>query len=151
MDKLSKSVKFELPPSLVESEAKQIAHELWHEKNPEVKDHNHDKIEPTKEHNKIAERRVKLGLFLSDLGAQNSIEVTDPEYQNALSEKMQDYPGQEKEFANYIEKNPHMKEQIKAPIFENKVVDFLLELCDVSEKNVKKEELKKLLDEIGKP
>ena len=67
MDKLNKIVKFELPPSLVETEAKQIAHELWHEKNPEVKGHDHGPVEPNKEHKKIAERRVKLGLFLSDL------------------------------------------------------------------------------------
>ena len=64
---------------------------------------------------------------------------------------MQNYPGQEKEFSNYLEKNPQLKEQIKAPIFENKVIDFLLELCELTEKKVKKEELKKLLDDIGKP
>ena len=63
LDALDKKVKFELPPSLVEAEAKQIAHQLFHDENPNIKDHDHENIEPNNEHNKLAERRVRLGLL----------------------------------------------------------------------------------------
>ena len=77
LDALDGLVSFDLPPSLVEAEAGQIAHQLWHEENPEVEGHDHDKIEPTDEHNKLAERRVRLGLLLAELGQKAEVEVTD--------------------------------------------------------------------------
>ena len=96
MDKLDKLVKFELPVGLIESEANEIAHQLWHEENPDVKDHNHKNILPSNEHNKIANRRVKLGLLLAELGSKNKIVVTEKETQETIMKKSQEYPGQEK-------------------------------------------------------
>jgi len=84
LDALDTKVSFDLPPSLVEAEAKQIAHQLWHEENPEVEGHDHDPIEPTDEHNKLAERRVRLGLLLAELGQKAEVEVTDAEMTQAI-------------------------------------------------------------------
>ena len=83
LDKLDEMVSFDLPPALVEAEAKQIAHQLWHEENPEVEGHDHPEIEPTDEHMKLAERRVRLGLLLAELGQKAEIEVTDAEMTQA--------------------------------------------------------------------
>ncbi len=148
MDKLDKVVKFDLPSGLVQSEANEIAHQLWHEENPEVKDHKHDKITPTEEHSKIASRRVKLGLFLAEIGSKNKLVVSEKETQDALMQKAQEYPGQEKAFFEFIKKNPQAKEQLRAPIFEDKVIDYILELSTVTEKKISKSELKKAVEKI---
>ena len=148
MDKLDKLIKFDLPLGLIESEANEIAHQLWHEENPDVKDHNHDKIFPTAEHNKIANRRVKLGLLLAELGSKNKILVSEKETQEAVMQKAQEYRGQEKAFFEFIQKNPQAKEQLKAPLFEDKVIDFIIELSSVTEKTVSKEDLKKAVEKI---
>jgi trigger factor len=148
MDKLDKLIKFELPVGLIENEATDIAHQLWHEENPDVKDHNHDKIEPTAEHNTIANRRVKLGLLLAELGSKNKIVVSEKETQEAVMQKSREYPGQEKAFFEFMQKNPQAKEQLKAPLFEDKVIDFIVELSSVTEKTVSKEELKKAVEKV---
>lgn len=148
MDKLDKLIKFELPVGLIENEATDIAHQLWHEENPDVKDHNHDKIEPTAEHNTIANRRVKLGLLLAELGSKNKIVVSEKETQEAVMQKSREYPGQEKAFFEFLQKNPQAKEQLKAPLFEDKVIDFIVELSSVTEKTVSKEELKKAVEKV---
>ena len=148
MDKLDKVIKFELPLGLIESEANEIAHQLWHEENPDVKDHNHDKISPTTEHKKIANRRVKLGLLLAELGSKNKIVVSEKETQEAVMKKAQEYPGQEKAYFEFMQKNPQAKEQLQAPLFEDKVVDFIIELSSVTEKTVSKEDLKKAVEKV---
>jgi trigger factor len=148
MDKLDRLIKFELPVGLIENEATDIAHQLWHEENPDVKDHNHDKIEPTAEHNTIANRRVKLGLLLAELGSKNKIVVSEKETQEAVMQKSREYPGQEKAFFEFLQKNPQAKEQLKAPLFEDKVIDFIVELSSVTEKTVSKEELKKAVEKV---
>jgi trigger factor len=148
MDKLDKLIKFELPVGLIENEATDIAHQLWHEENPDVKDHNHDKIEPTAEHNTIANRRVKLGLLLAELGSKNKIVVSEKEAQEALMLKAKEYPGQEKAYFEFMQKNPQAKEQLKAPLFEDKVIDFIVELSSVTEKTVSKEDLKKAVEKV---
>ena len=104
LDALDKKVKFELPPSLVEAEAKQIAHQLYHEENPDVKDHEHEDIKPSKEHNKLAERRVRLGLLLAELGQKAEVEVSDAEMSQAIMAQSRQYPGQEKEFFEFMQK-----------------------------------------------
>jgi trigger factor len=148
MDKLDRLIKFELPVGLIENEATDIAHQLWHEENPDVKDHNHDKIEPTAEHNTIANRRVKLGLLLAELGSKNKIVVSEKEAQEALMLKAKEYPGQEKAYFEFMQKNPQAKEQLKAPLFEDKVIDFIVELSSVTEKTVSKEDLKKAVEKV---
>jgi len=148
MDSLSDLVSFELPPAMVEAEAGQIAHQLWHEENPDVQDHNHDPIDTTDEHRTLAERRVRLGLYLSDLGGKNEITVTDAELQQAVMQQAGQYPGQERQFYEFIQQNQQALEQIRAPLYEDKVVDYILELASVTEKEVSKEDLQKALEDL---
>lgn len=148
LDALDGLVKFDLPPSLVEAEATQIAHQLWHEENPDVHDHNHDKIEPTVEHNKLAERRVRLGLLLAETGRKAEIEVTDAEMTQAVMAQARQYPGQERQFFEFIQQNAQMQQQLRAPIFEDKVVDHILSLAKVTEKEISKDELQKAVEAL---
>ena len=141
-------VKFDLPPSLVEAEAGQIAHQLWHDENPDVHDHNHDTIEPTDEHNKLAERRVRLGLLLAELGQRAEVEVTDAEMTQAIMNQARQYPGQERQFFEFIQQNAEMQQQLRAPIFEDKVVDYVFELATVAEKEVSKADLEKAVEAL---
>ncbi|MDC0114193.1 trigger factor [Planktomarina temperata] len=146
LDALDKMVKFELPPSLVEAEAGQIAHQLWHDENPDVQGHDHPEIEPTDEHNTLAERRVRLGLLLAELGQKAEIQVTDAEMTQAMMNQARQYPGQEREFFEFVQKNSQMQQQMRAPLFEDKVVDYVFELATVTNKEVSKDELQKAVE-----
>ncbi len=146
LDALDGLVSFELPPSLVTAEAEQIAHSLWHDENPDVTDHNHDKIEPTDEHKTLAERRVRLGLLLAELGQKAEVEVTDAEMTQAVMEQARQYPGQERQFFEFVQQNAQMQQQLRAPIFEDKVVDYVIELAQVTEKEVSKDDLQKAVE-----
>ncbi|OWU82918.1 trigger factor [Oceanicola sp. 22II-s10i] len=148
LDQLDKKVSFDLPPSLVDAEANQIAHQLWHEENPDVHDHNHGSIEPTDEHKRLAERRVRLGLLLAELGQKAEVEVTDSEMTQAILNQARQYPGQERQFFEFVQQNQQMQQQLRAPIFEDKVVDYIVELAQVSEKEVDKDELTKAVDAL---
>ena len=148
LDELDKKVDFELPPSMVEAEAKQIAHQLWHDENPDVQGHDHPEIEPTEEHTKLAERRVRLGLLLADIGQKAKVEVTDAEMTQAVMEQARQYPGQERQFFEFVQQNPQMRQQLRAPIFEDKVIDYIVELADVTEKEVTKDELEKSVEAL---
>ena len=150
LDALDKKVKFELPPSLVEAEAKQLAHQLYHEENPDVKDHEHEDIKPSKEHNKLAERRVRLGLLLAELGQKAEVEVSDAEMSQAIMAQSRQYPGQEKEFFEFMQKNEQMQQQLRAPIFEDKVVDHIFEQATVTDKKVDKTELQTAVEALDK-
>ncbi|QFU08240.1 Trigger factor [Rhodobacteraceae bacterium THAF1] len=143
LDVLDEKVSFELPPTLVKAEADQIAHQLWHEENPEVQGHDHPQIEATDEHKSLAERRVKLGLLLAELGRQNKIQVSDAEMTQAVMNQARQYPGQERQFFEFVQQNEQMRQQIQAPLFEDKVVDHIFEQADITEKTVTKEELEK--------
>jgi trigger factor len=146
LDQLDGLVKFDLPPSLVQAEADQIAHQLWHEENPDVQGHDHDKIEPTDEHNKLAERRVRLGLLLADVGQKANVEVTDAEMTQAILAQARQYPGQERQFFEFVQQNQQMQQQLRAPLFEDKVVDLIVEGAKVTEKEVSKDDLQKAID-----
>lgn len=148
LDELDKLVSFELPPSMVEMEAKQIAHQLWHEDNPDVQGHDHPEIEPTEEHNTLAERRVRLGLLLAELGQKAEVEVTDAEMTQAVMEQARQYPGQEREFFEFVQQNPQMRQQLRAPIFEDKVIDHIAEQAEVTEKEVTKADLEKAVEDL---
>ncbi len=148
LDELDKKVSFELPPSMVEAEAKQIAHQLWHDENPDVQGHDHPEVEPTDEHNKLAERRVRLGLLLAELGQKAEVEVSDAEMTQAVMTQARQYPGQEREFFEFVQKNPQMRQQLRAPIFEDKVVDYVVELAKVSEKETTKAKLEKEIESL---
>ena len=148
LDKLDTAVTFDLPPSLVEAEAKQIAHQLWHEENPDVQGHDHDEIEATDEHNKLAERRVKLGLLLAEVGQKAEVQVSDAELTQAVMNQARQYPGQERQFFEFVQQNAQFRQQLQAPIFEDKVVDHIFENAKVSEKEVSKDELTAAVDAL---
>ncbi|SEK55759.1 trigger factor [Roseovarius nanhaiticus] len=148
LDELDKMVSFELPPSMVEQEAKQIAHQLWHDDNPDVQGHDHPEIETTDEHNKLAERRVRLGLLLAELGQRAEIQVTDQEMTQAIMEQARQYPGQERQFFEFIQQNQQMQQQMRAPIFEDKVIDYVAEQAKVTEKEVTKAELEREIEKL---
>ena len=149
LDALDEKVSFELPPTMVETEAKQIAHQLLHEENPEMEGHDHPEAEPTEEHMKLAERRVRLGLLLAELGQKAEVEVTDAEMTQAVMNQARQYPGQEREFFEFVQNNPQMRQQMRAPIFEDKVIDYVVELAEVTDKEVSKDELEKAIEDMN--
>ena len=148
LDELDKMVSFDLPPSLVDAEAGQIAHQLWHEENPDVQGHDHPEIETTDEHKKLAERRVRLGLLLAELGQKAEIQVTDAEMTQAIMNQARQYPGQERQFFEFVQQNQQMQQQMRAPIFEDKVIDHVFDQATVTEKEVAKEELQKAIEAL---
>lgn len=116
--------------------------------NDEHHDHSGDPSEDEKiseedraEYRQIAERRVRLGLLLSEVGRMNNIQVTDEEVTSAIRSQAGRFPGQEKFVFEYYQKNPQALAQIRAPLFEDKVVDFILEMATVTEKQVTPEQL----------
>ncbi|MBR0752522.1 trigger factor [Bradyrhizobium jicamae] len=144
LDRLDESHKFEAPPSLVaeefnlmwtsiESEMKQSGKTFADEDTTEEK--------AKDEYQKIADRRVRLGLVLSEIGEKNKITVTDDEVGRAVIERARQMPGREKEVWDYYRNNAQALAQLRAPIYEDKVVDYILELANVTEKKVTKEEL----------
>ena len=148
LDALDEKVKFELPPSMVETEAGQIAHQLWHEENPEVQGHDHDPVETTQEHRDLAERRVRLGLLLAEMGQRAEVQVSDAEMQQAVMAQARQYPGEERQFMEFVQNNEQMQQKLRAPIFEDKVVDYAFELANVTEKEVSKDELEKIVEAL---
>lgn len=148
MDELDKILSFELPPSMVESEASQIAHQFRNEKHPDVKDHEHTDIEVTQEHKDLAARRVRLGLLLAELGQRADIQVSDAEIQQAVMAQARQYPGEERQFMEFVKNNEQMQQQVRAPIFEDKVVDYVFELSSVIEKEVSREDLQKAVEAL---
>ena len=93
------------------------------------------------EYHAIAERRVRLGLVLAEIGERNAIQVTDEELSRDIVERTRQFPGREQEVWDFYRKNPSALASVRAPLFEEKVVDFILELANVSEKRVPREEL----------
>jgi len=148
LDLLDKLVEFELPPSLVEAEASQIANQLWRDENPESDGNDQPEITPTDEHKGLADRRVRLGLLLADLGQKAEIQVTDAEMTQAIMNQSRQYPGKEREFFEFVQQNQQMQQQMRAPLFEDKVVDYILELAAVTDKSITKEQLQKAVEEL---
>ncbi len=148
LDQLDVMVKFDLPANLVDAEAAQIAHQLWHEENPDVHDHNHGSVETTEEHKTLAERRVRLGLLLAEIGRKAEVTVSDAEMTQAVLAAARQYPGQERQYFEFVQKNPQMQQQLRAPIFEDKVVDHIVALAKVSEKTVTKDKLQKAIEAL---
>ncbi|MCB1532437.1 MAG: trigger factor [Alphaproteobacteria bacterium] len=148
LDVLDEKHKFDVPPTMLEIEHKNILDqiELDRQRNPDAdKEELSDKEKA--EFKDIADRRVRLGLILSAIGRDNKLTVADQELQRAVITEAQKYPGQEKEVFDYYSKNPQALESLRAPIFEEKVVDYIVELAEVKEKEISPEELMKALDE----
>lgn len=148
LDQLDGLVKFDLPARLVEAEAAQIAHQLWHEEHPNEHGHNHDHIEPTDEHKVLAERRVRLGLLLAEIGRKAEVTVTDAEMTQAVLAQARNYPGQERAYFEFVQKNQQVQQQLRAPIFEDKVVDHIVAGAKVTEKEVGKDDLQKAVEAL---
>ena len=146
LDKLEESHQFELPEKLVTSEFDAIWGQLTTEmaqKDKTFEDEGTTEEEERKKYQDIAERRVRLGLVVSEIGSKNELKITDEEVQQALINKASQFPGQERQVLTFYQQNPQALAELRAPLFEEKVVDFILELAEVSEKKVSIEELTK--------
>jgi trigger factor len=144
LDKLDETHKFDPPQALVDQEFEVMWESIKKEMesvNRTFADENTTEEKAQEDYRKIADRRVRLGLVLSEIGEKNNITVTDDEVSRALVERARQFPGQEKQVWDYYRNNPQMLAQLRAPIFEDKVVDFVLELAKVNEKKVGREEL----------
>ena len=144
LDKLDESHKFEAPPSLIDEEFNLMWNSIRAEMDSSGKtfaDENTTEEAARDEYRTIADRRVRLGLVLSEIGEKNKISVTDDEVSRAVIERARQAPGREKEVWDYYRKNATALAQLRAPIFEDKVVDFILELATVTDKKVSREEL----------
>jgi trigger factor len=146
LDQLDTRYKFDLPPTMVEEEFsnvwKSITGDLQAEKQT-FADEGTSEEAAKAEYRTIAERRVRLGLVLSEIGERNGIKVTEEEVTRAVMERARQFPGQEQQVWDLYRKNPNALASVRAPIFEEKVVDFLTELAKVTEKTVPREELYK--------
>jgi trigger factor len=146
LDRLDESHKFEAPPSLVEEEFNLMWNSIEAEMESSGKtfaDEDTTEEAAKEEYHTIADRRVRLGLVLSEIGEKNKITVTDDEVSRAVIERARQMPGREKEVWDYYRNNANALAQLRAPIYEDKVVDFILELANVTEKKVTREELYK--------
>jgi trigger factor len=146
LDRLDEAHRFEAPPSLVEEEFNLMWNSIKAEMESGGKtfaDEDTTEEAAKEEYQKIADRRVRLGLVLSEIGEKNKIQVTEDEVSRAVMDRARQMPGREKEVWEFYRKTPEAVAQLRAPIFEDKVVDFILELATVTEKPVSKEELYK--------
>ncbi len=142
LDKLAEAHKFDVPDGLVAGEFDAIWQRVEEAKKA-GQTFEDDEEKMRNEYREIAERRVRLGLLLADVGRSNSIEVTPEELNQAIMREAMRYPGQERQVLEFYSKNAELKERLRAPIFEEKTVDFILELAKVTERAVTPEELLK--------
>jgi trigger factor len=146
LDRLDETHRFEAPPSLIEEEFNLMWNSIKAELESSGKtfaDEETTEEAAREEYRKIADRRVRLGLVLSEIGEKNKITVTDDEVSRAVIERARQMPGREKEVWDYYRNNANALAQLRAPIYEDKVVDFILELANVTEKKVTREDLYK--------
>jgi trigger factor len=146
LDRLDETHRFEAPPSLVDQEFELMWNSIKSEMDASGKtfaDEDTTEEAAKEEYRKIADRRVRLGLVLSEIGEKNKITVTDDEVGRAVIERARQMPGREKEVWDFYRNNANALAQLRAPIYEDKVVDFILELANVTEKKVSREELYK--------
>ena len=144
LDALDEAVKFDLPPTLVEQEFEAI----WRQVTGDLErsgrsfaDEGTTEENAKADYRRIAERRVRLGLLLAEVGQRNDIRVNEDEVQRALVERVRQFPGQEQAVWDFYRKNPAALAELRAPIFEDKVVDYVLELAQVREQTVPREVL----------
>jgi trigger factor len=143
-DALDEKHKFELPPRMVEAEFNQIWRQVEADRaagNLDASDQGKSEEELKTEYHRIAQRRVRLGLLLAEIGRRNKLEVTNEELTQAIAAQARNYPGQERQIFEAYQRNPGLVAQIRAPIYEEKVVDFVLELVNVTNQTVTREEL----------
>jgi trigger factor len=149
LDELEKRHDFALPPKLVDNEFEMI----WSQVNESLKqasrtfaDEGKTEESAREEYRKIAERRVRLGLVLSEIGEKNQIRISEEDLHRAVLAEARRYPGQENAVVEFYRKNPRAMAELRAPLFEDKVVDFVIELAKPAEKKVTREELVKAIE-----
>jgi trigger factor len=150
LDQLDERHKFEPPPSLVEQEFNNV----WSQIEKDLKDQGRTfadegttEEEARTEYRAIAERRVRLGLVIAEIGERNNIKVTEEQLTAAVVEQARQFPGREQQIWDYYRKNPGALAALRAPLFEDKVVDFLIELAEVTDEPVSREQLFKADEE----
>ena len=144
LDVLEKKHKFKLPESMVNQEFDQMWNQLQQQldqQKKELKDLELSEKEIRKNYTEISEKRVCTGLLIAEIGKQNNIQLEDKDINKALQIEMQKYPGQEKEILDYYQKNQDAIRQLTAPVFEDKVIDFILEKVDLKDVKVSREDL----------
>ncbi|WP_380787372.1 trigger factor [Sphingomonas sp. R86521] len=149
LDQLAEGHDFEVPPSMVEAEFQQIwsqlQHEATHEADPEAA---MAEMEGERDdYRKIAERRVRLGLLLSEIGQANGVEVSQQEMQRLIAQAAQQYPAEQRQqFMQYVQQEPMAAAQLRAPLYEDKVVDFLFEKAEITDRDATREELEAAIE-----
>lgn len=153
LDELDARHKFAPPPSLVEDEFTNVWNTIVDDLRAQKRtfeDEGTTEEKAKAEYRAIAERRVRLGLVLAEIGERNNIKVTDEELSRAVMDRARQVPGREQQVWDFYRKNPDALASLRAPIFEDKVVDFIFELAQISERKVSREELYKEEDEAPK-
>lgn len=149
LDKLADNHDFSVPGGMVEAEFDTIWRQIEDAKKKDAldeEDKGKSDEQLREEYGKIAERRVRLGLLLSEVGRLNDIDVTQEELNSALIQEAQRHPGQERQVIEFFQKNPDALANLRAPIYEDKVIDYILEQAKVSERKVTVEELQAELE-----
>ncbi|MDP4796312.1 MAG: trigger factor [Rhodospirillales bacterium] len=157
MDQLADLVEFDVPPRLSDQEYNSIIHQWQHEQHgsdaAHADQHDHEEahaIEPDSEQvaefRMIANRRVRLGLLLNEIGRANNIQIGQDDLNKAMISEARKYPGQEQQVMEYFKKNPQALEQAAAPIYEDKIIDFVLEMVKVTDKTATMEDLIKEIE-----
>ncbi|AVF05452.1 MULTISPECIES: trigger factor [Devosia] len=148
LDALDDGHKFEVPAQLVDAEFntiwQRVVHEIEHH-GRSFEDEGTTEEAAKEQYRRIAERRVRLGLVVAEIGNTNEVQVTDEEHQQALIAEVRRFPGQEQQVYDYYRKNPQALASLRAPIFENKVVDHIISLGEVTDKTMTRDELAKLI------
>jgi trigger factor len=144
LDKLSEMYDFEVPPGMLEDEFATIWKQVEEAKEKDQLDED-DKGKSDEEleerYRDIASRRIRLGLLLSEIGRANNLSVSQEDLNRAMAEQARRFPGQEAQVMQFYQQNPQAMQELQAPIFEDKIVDYMLELSDVTERSVSTEEL----------
>lgn len=143
-DRLDEAHSFDLPPRMVDAEFGAIWRQIEADKaadrlDPSDEGKTDDELKA--EYRRIAERRVRLGLVLAEIGRRHKVEVSDQEVGQAIAAQARNYPGQERQVFEAYQRNPNLVAQVRAPLYEEKVVDYVLELAPVTTKTVTREEL----------
>ena len=149
LDQLAEGHDFEVPPSMVEAEFNQIWAQLQHEATHEPDQQAAlDEMEAERDdYRKIAERRVRLGLLLSEIGQANGVEVNQQEMQRLIMQAAQQYPAEQRQqFVQYVQQEPMAAAQLRAPLYEDKVVDFLFDKAEITDRETTREELEAAIE-----
>ncbi len=148
LDTLAAAHDFEVPQSMVEAEFEQIwqqlDHEAGHDADPEAARAGLEGERP--EYRRIAERRVRLGLLLSEIGQRNNIQVTQAEMNRLIGQEAARYPGEQQKVVKYFQENPMAAAQLRAPLYEDKVVDFLIGKAEITERSVSRADLEAAIE-----